>query len=510
VFSKLKYPHPRQKVSCLPALVFLFIAGTVSGQDSNYNFTVQTLGGYTTPGVVPFWLRANQFGSIPLDGASLSFIGAARKDYDLASDKLFDWGASFEGRANMGDGSNLTLIEGYGKVRLGVFELRAGRSKEIMGLCDTALSLGSWAVSGTNLGIPEIEVSVPEFFTIPLFGRLFAFKGNYSHGWMGNVSMNQYWEPDTAYVKNYFHQVSLYGRFGKPSWRMKLYGGFNHQAIWCNGQEYYNDDFTLSFFQTYLYVITGKRYSNGSIQSERLGDHLGSIDIGFEYEFDKVRLLLYRQNLYDAGALAHLANIQDGLNGVSLENKNHSGNQFNWKKLIIEFLYTKNQAGEPWSPPTGTQFENYYNHGQYFNGWSYQGTGLGNPFITIRSDAREELPSHPRDYFINNRVYAIHFGGEGTMIGLNYIIKASWSGNYGTYRTTNEEQSTDIPDPGAYGLFGEQNQLSTYLELTRALNNGINLGIIGAFDYGDLFYNSFGVFLKASYFLNLPKYSTLE
>src|SRR5665647_2510162 len=94
----------------LLVLVFLLITGKVNSQDGNYNFNVQALGGYTTPGVVPFWLRSNQYGSIPLDGASLSLIGSARKDYDLSRDKIFDWGASFEGRTNLGQGSNLTPV----------------------------------------------------------------------------------------------------------------------------------------------------------------------------------------------------------------------------------------------------------------------------------------------------------------------------------------------------------------------------------------------------------------
>ncbi len=190
----------KSKALRLALLLLVFVTGSVAGQDSLYTFSLQGLGGYTTPGMVPFWLRANQFGSIPLDGASLSLIGAARKDYDLSSDKLFDWGASFEGRANLGQGSNLTLIEGYGKVRLGIFELRTGRSKKITGLCDTTLTSGSWAMSGTSLGIPEVELSVREFWTLPWFGGLFAFKGNFSHGWMGDVQMSRYILLDTLTV----------------------------------------------------------------------------------------------------------------------------------------------------------------------------------------------------------------------------------------------------------------------------------------------------------------------
>ena len=32
-------------------------------------------------------------------------------------------------------------------------------------------------------------------------------------------------------IGTYLHQKSLYGRFGKPEWKLKLYGGFNHQVI---------------------------------------------------------------------------------------------------------------------------------------------------------------------------------------------------------------------------------------------------------------------------------------
>ena len=499
------------KVTILFALAFLLLVRTVNGQDGNYNFNVQALGGYTTPDVVPFWLRSNQYGSIPLDGASLSLIGSARKDYDLPGDKLFDWGASFEGRANLGQGSNLILIEGYGKIRLSIFEFKAGRSKEIMGLCDTTLSSGSFSLSGNNLGIPKVEVSVPEFFTIPWLGQLFAFKGNYSHGWMGKASVRlDGGDEDTVIVNTYLHQKSLYGRFGKPSWKLKLYGGFNHQVLWGSEQNIYSSDFTLSPFISYLYVITGKRYNNGSIHETRLGDHLGSIDIGFEYEFDKVKLLLYRQNFYDAGNLAYLANIQDGLNGISLVKEETSGKQDIWKKLLFEFLYTKNQAGQPGATSSGSAYEAYYNHYLYINGYTYRGNGLGTPFISTRNDIKDELASAPTEYFTNNRVLAFHFGCEGSILSFDYVLKASLSKNYGTYWTTDEEQSTNLPDPGSYGIFGEQEQLSTYIELNRELKNGLNIGFIGAFDYGDLFYNSFGVFLKTSYSFNFHKQSTPE
>ena len=471
----------------------------VSAQQGNYIFGLEGWGGYTSNGTVPFWLRSNQYGSVPLDGASLSLIGFARKDFDPGKEQLFDWGASFEGRANIGQGSDLTLIEGYGKVRLGIFELRAGRSKKITGLCDTTLTSGSWAISGNSLGIPEIELAVRDYWSLPWLGELFAFKGNFAHGWMGDLQMARFILLDTLTLRSYLHQKSLYGLFGKPSWRVRFYAGFNHQVVWGSERDYYLEDYTLTPWETYLYVITGKRFSNGYIQQERQGNHLGSIDLGLEFELSGVKILLYRQNLYEVGGLAHLANIQDGLNGLMIENLQQESRKTIWSKFLFEFLYTKNQAGRPWSPEFGSPYEPYYNHGQYLTGWSLDGTGLGNPFISTREYLRQELPAHPDDYFVNNRVLAFHLAGKGAINDVDIKFKASWSRNFGTYHTTDEEQSTDITDPGSIGIFGRKEQFSAFIEMDKKVSNNIGVGLTGAVDLGELYYNSAGIFLRLTY-----------
>ncbi len=112
--------------------LFLFFFLKVNAQERNFSSDLGTSGGYITSGHVPFWLRSNQFGSLPLDKASLSLIGAMRKEYHTTKTRIIDWGASVEGRANIGHKSNFTIIEGYAKFRVSVFEIRAGRSREIM------------------------------------------------------------------------------------------------------------------------------------------------------------------------------------------------------------------------------------------------------------------------------------------------------------------------------------------------------------------------------------------
>ncbi|WP_448636346.1 hypothetical protein [Pedobacter panaciterrae] len=119
-------------------VLFLFITFTVVVKTNAQIFDkiqteaeLQATG--TTGDVVPFWMRSNQYGSVPLEGVSGSLILRAYKPYSqyLQTDsnsnrkKLVDWGMGFEGRGNAGNKSNLTLIEAYAKLRVGVFQLKA-------------------------------------------------------------------------------------------------------------------------------------------------------------------------------------------------------------------------------------------------------------------------------------------------------------------------------------------------------------------------------------------------
>ena len=292
----------------------------------------------------------------------------------------------------------------------------------------------------------------------------------------------------------------MYGRFGKSEWKWKLFGGFNHQAQWGSESEYYGEYYTLSDLECYWYVITGKAYGTSNIPSSKIGNHLGSIDLGFEYDFTNIRLFAYHQFFYDVGALGHLANLRDGLNGISLTNTQTANeNIFKWKKMLVEFFYSKNQAGEYWSPVTPSGDENYYNNDTYAEGWSYKGIGVGNPLIGTRYGIREELPNDPGDYFINNRVVAFHLGFEGSVKYWNFILKTSYSLNYGTYGTSVEGHSLgETHYPPMYGIFPETKQFSAYFETNKEFKRHLKFGFVGAFDAGDLYYNSFGLQLRVS------------
>lgn len=415
---------------------------------------------------IPFWMRSNTYGSVPLEGLSTSVIGNFYKDYEKSTG--FDWGVGFEGRGDFGKTSRFTLIEGYAKLKYGPFEVRGGRVKEFQGLVDSTLSIGSFSMSGTALGIPKIELRVPDYWPR---NTLLSGKGNFAHGWYGYMpTMGTLAETDT--LKTYFHQKSLWVRLARPAWKLKLYGGFVDNAFW--GDEYkLHSSFNLSPFQRYWSVVSGKVW-----QGSKVGNHVGNIDLRADYHTENYKYSIYRQFFYEVGALWHLANIQDGLVGFSINNLQNE-RDIDWQKILIEVIYTKNQAGETWSKPTPTGNENYLNHYIYNLGWSYKNKSLGLPLVASRQDSNSDLPYNDLEYFVNNRLWGVNLGSESTIYNHIITFRLTYSRNFGTRETQK--------------VFPISNQFSWQLRGTKKLKNNYSYGIDLAGDHGKLLPNTLGI-----------------
>ena len=476
----------------------------VKAQDSLYHFEVAAGAGISNADALPFWLRANRFGAVTPAGFSGSLRAKAYRDYQALGSsresRNVDWGFGVDAMANAGKESDLILIEAYAKARWSVFQLKAGRTKDVMGLNgDSTLTSGNFSLSGNALGIPKVEISIPEYFRVPVLDGIFSFKGSLAHGWVGRVQVLDSAGnpgPMNRMPETYLHQKSFYGRLGKADWRFQLEGGFNHQVFWGNERDIYGESFGLSPIETFFYVATGKPYGAKGVTRSKIGHQLGSVDLAASYSFDQLRLKVYRQNFYDVGALAKLANIADGLNGVSLTNLNYQAGAegFQWKSILAELFYSKDQAGYPWSTPTKSGDEDYYNNFLYRTGWSYNGMGLGNPFITPKHEAREGQASNSADYFINNRVVALHTGLSGSYLGLEFMSKLSYSWNYGTFGTSIYGKSTgNIRGENQDNIFEEVKQFSGLLSCSKNLNNGYQIGFSAAVDIGDLLPSSSGL-----------------
>lgn len=422
-------------------------------------YSLETGAFVSTANTNPFWLRSNQYGEVPLESQVFTLRGEARKEYDsllLASKrKKIVVGYGVRGIANLGKSNQLFFSEFYGKARYGAFEFYAGRRKEIIGLTDSTLSMGSYIWSGNALPMPKLQIALVNYTPL-LKNGLLAIKGNFAHGWFGSGDS----------TKNYFlHQKSLYVRIGKPSWRFKFYGGINHNVQWGGSP-------TVPFIQggtnalitkygsgleAYTHVVTGISlqalgyYKNsGGVSGEggnRLGNHLGTVDIALEYDNDNTKLMFYRQSIYEDGSLFVLSNISDGLLGFSIDRKEAAQGI---KKIVFEYLDTSSQGG---SLQSGNQTafvpqlrggDDYFNNATYEEGWTYKKQTLGTPFLMPLSTSTRvslqdlignftsKVPINP-NMIINNRVKAWLVGIQSKISRVNLLTRISYSQNFGKY-----------------------------------------------------------------------------
>lgn len=469
----------------------LFAQSTEVKREIKYTAEAGTI--VSTNGETPFWLRANQYGIVPNQSPIFTLRGSVSSDYKKALTKedkyklsKFDWGYGLSIVGNVGKENQFLIPEAYLKAKFGAFEIYAGRRKEIFGLVDSTLSSGSYIWSGNALPMPKIQISTPNFVPLGFTKGLLSFKGNYAHGWFENNRTD---------VKDfYLHQKSLYFRLGKPDWKFKFYGGFNHQVQWGGILKYPDPTNQLarngivgSSFNDYINVVTGRSLAgvgdttkNGANDAlNRSGNHLGTVDFGFEINTDKVNVLVYRQNIYEDGSLAYLSNISDGLNGISVTIKKKSEATIRLQKIVIEYLNTTSQGGATGSDNTNSRLrgeDNYFNNGVYQQGWSYHHTSLGTAFISNVSS----ITNTSNLFFNNNRVEVLHVGLLGLINeDLKFNIYISQSRNIGTY---------------FFPLDFPKNQFSGMLTIQKPLKKFDNIFIFSniAFDSGDLLVSTLG------------------
>jgi hypothetical protein len=453
----------------------------------------------------PFWLRTNKFGEVPLESNIFALRGDVQKGYssnDFKNTKLknFAYGFGVRGIANIGKANQFTFSELYGKLKYKSLEFYAGRRREIFGLMnDNTVGLGNYSWSGNALPIPKIQISLPNY--TPLLKNGFvAIKGNYAHGWFGSADS----------VKNYYlHEKSLYLRFEKPHWNVKFHGGFNHQTQWGGkptvpflqgGTNNLIDSFA-SNLDAYLSIITSRALTDdgnftttGNISGEkgdRVGNHLGTIDLAIEYASKNNNFMLYKQSIYEDGSLAALSNVFDGLYGLIISNKLPESNL---QTISIEYLNTTNQGGRLSSLnntiPELRGRDNYFNDGIYEDSWTYKGLTLGIPLLMpvnatpnlgLSPDTLNNINSR---YILNNRVQAIVVGIHTKVQKVEAVTKCSFSRNLGNYNLPIDINQFSIQEQLSFPFKQNQVNISIAYDNAGILNQNWGLSLLIRREFG--------------------------
>lgn len=451
----------------------LFFFFSVSGLYAQYPVQVETRAGFVgATEQTPFLLRSNRYGLVPQDANVFYLNARVAKNYDTLQ-KAFDYGFAIEPHLNAGKNSQFLLPEAYIKGRWKVLELYGGRRREVVGLTDTLLTSGSYVWSGNALPLWKIQAGIPEYTSL-LKNGLLAVKGAIAHGWFDND------RPVTRNVK--LHQKWIYMRLGKPAWKAKVHAGFNHQVQWGGESPFFSVNGKLpDGWANFPYVFFGTRNPDRSAPisdfdgENRVGNHLGTADVGLEMQTGFGTVMLYRQNIYEDGSLFFLNNITDGLNGLTLNFVHFPL----LRRINFEYLRTMSQGGDMFvggkdTPGQLRGRDNYFNHAQYRDGWTYKGQVIGTPLI----QSLYRSWSDPEYQIDNNRVEMFQWALAGTLpLEIQYVLKGNHNTNRGTYQ---------FP-------FKALTQSSFLLALQK--NNTISSAIrveLG-YDYGDLLPKSAGV-----------------
>ncbi len=476
------------KVKCLALsfiISFLFqIHCSFSQRENTYHIESAAIIGTEQ---TPFWMRANQWGAVPTKGQTLSIFTGVKSDY-FQNKKPIQIGYGLNLGGFVGLENKAIIQEGYVKAKWKVFEAYAGRRKEIVGLVDSTISSGSYIWSGNALPLPKIEISIPEYTSFRKNG-FFALKGNFAHGWYINGRNDA--------TKAKLHQKSLYFRLGSPSFKMKLYAGFNHQAQWGGYSNYIDTLSSIKIgqnfgnsFTNYLAVVTGRssiiNNNNTALANDslnRVGNHLGSLDVGIGLEFNKVKVLAYRQSLFEDGSLFYLNNITDGLHGLSFNFPKLSFGPLQIKKVVVEYLNTLSQGGPFNDNPNVPSFrgnDNYFNNGVMRDGWTYHQTSMGSTFILGKSEIIQNYFKEPELFIVNNRIQAFYLGMYATVLrNVNILSRYSYSKNWGNYGSL------------AYLNIKTQNSFSITADKPINSINGFHVKAQFSFDYGDIYNGNF-------------------
>ena len=486
----LKFDKNILTTSCVLLCLFTIIrpnksfsqdTSATSYKDSTVNY-IELMGFGGSTKRTPFWIQANQFGTVSKSTPAGSVRGGLEKFYSLNEKNTWRVGGGIEAVGNFTQqGSKLLLPQAYGALRFRNWELSIGRKKQWVGLADSTIGTGSYSWSGNALPIPKIKFGTIRYVNVPFTKGWLSFQAFYSDGWFEKN------RPITSDLK--FHQTAFYMRIGKSASKLKLYGGFNHQVQWGGKSPYLTDASNKlpNGFKNYLNVVFGSIGGSGENvtffdSTSRIGNHLGSIDFAIELETYSATWFLYRQFVYEDGSLFYLKAIKDGLNGIRIRRKNSYGSNFEIQEGVLEFLYTKDQGGDDFIIGDGKKRgrDNYFNNQQVRDGWSYYDRTIGTPFIPPTSDTYPKYPTYADNFTSNNRVMVFHLGLKGSLYqSVNWYTKLSYSSNSGAYLA---------PFAGSPTQFSGLIALQTKLNI---LGGTLLKGSVAA-DIGDLYPKNYG------------------
>lgn len=465
---------PLHRCFAVVLLVWALLGTGAYAQDSPANSTpplqyrvgVQAAAGTAT--VLPFWLAANQYGTVDPASTNLGLRLGLHRSLDSSNRFDYAFGADLVGRASAH--STLHAHQLYGRLKYWKLQLTGGRREQMIGRVDTALSLGSTTWSANASPPPKISLSTTGYVPVPGTRGHVALNGYVAHGWLGS---------DRFVAGARLHEKYLYVRLLPPSFPVRGHAGITHHAMWAGTHPRLGP--LPGDFGDFLNILQGGRNDQETVvpSTPAFANHIATYDFSLEAELGGLDALVYRHFYHEDTPSLNFRNLWDGLWGVSLRRPSSDAliTGVLWEHLVMTRHNAKYSEGEERGQDT------YYNHSVYQGGWTYRGRMLGPPLI---------LPAEGPPGIGNNIVVAHHVGLEGTLPrDLAYRAWGTYSRNYGAQKVCADADCTMRRDERT----PRRDQYSFLLNLTGPLSEryGIHFTTSVALDVGSLYDDRIGL-----------------
>lgn len=429
--------------------------------------TVLLADGYT-----PFWFVSNNSGRITESSSSqLAWINSVFLPVELG------------GGLSIASGMELVLRETtkesyinqlFVNLKYGNLLLRVGRESFTLAQYNDEIGLGSMFLSNNARPFTRIGLGFYEYTPLPFLKDYLQVKGAFQLGKLtddrGGRGTRDPW------IQEKFFYLKTAGT------KLNVWVGMNHSVL-MGGTHPNGERIPVDFWASFIGGKSGK-FTNkfeGEV-SNAAGAHFGLFDFGAELKLQGRHLDLYYQKpITDGSGIRGIFNMkQDKILGVNII----SSDERIINQMIIEYIRTDHQSGRGTpdyvydkeipayqDPEMNATFlrenfgldvqrvtyreyrsyldqflnhgyasggrDDYYNNYLYFNGNSFHSRALGTPLFytrSVRSRNSRLSFSEGEQFFVNNRVKAVHFGVSGWLShSIRYRLLETFSVNYGTY-----------------------------------------------------------------------------
>ena len=461
-------------------LFILLFSTSVSFSQSLINEASLTSTGMIGSGNnLPYWMIHNQLGKY-----------SSTANWQELTEGNLSGVTKLAGNLNLTFGANLALlisekgidpkiIQAYFGLTGKFIRLQAGAfaDDEVMG--GLSSSNGDLLRSLNYRPYPKVRLSTNGFIPFFIAKNRFRINAEYDEGLLTDVRIVD---------RPHMHHKSLMFQFRKSS-TLRFILGLNHYLFWGGNSSQYGqlpDD-----LKSYFRYITARPGGSNFLETDRLnaaGNHLGSYLFTAEKDFENFQLEIRASHPFEDGSGMVFENLKDNLYTFHFR-KNKTGTFMD--ELVFEYLYSKNQSGDPRLEVAagipGNHIrggDNYFNHGTYQTGFTYMGQSMGTPlFEPIRYNQAGVVAG-----VANNRVSAFHFGAKGYLSkSLHWKGMVTYSRNFGTYGQP-------------YDPF--RKQIYSLGELSwKTQNHPLLLSALMALDLGHLTPNQIGIGFQAQWTL---------